>query len=121
MVRKLKHRKFCSRECATVGTPKKPKQKESSVPAEHHHHWVVDSPNGPTSTGRCACGETREFVNAESDQKMSPQDWNQMNAAPRKTGRSKAYDLEAHQRRMSELAEAEARASVWSNSRRPPI
>ena len=28
------------------------------------HHWVVESPAGPTSTGRCKrCGEEREFGN----------------------------------------------------------
>ncbi|MCH8198674.1 MAG: hypothetical protein IIA54_01210 [Chloroflexi bacterium] len=29
------------------------------------HHWVIDSPNGPTSTGTCrVCGEIREFKNS---------------------------------------------------------
>ena len=29
------------------------------------HHWVIDSPNGPTSTGTCRdCGEIREFKNS---------------------------------------------------------
>ena len=28
------------------------------------HHWVIDSPNGPTSKGVCcACGQEREFQN----------------------------------------------------------
>ena len=30
-----------------------------------HHHWVIESPNGPTSTGECkVCGEIREFKNS---------------------------------------------------------
>jgi hypothetical protein len=30
-----------------------------------NHHWVIDSPNGPTSVGTCrTCGELREFKNS---------------------------------------------------------
>ena len=29
-----------------------------------HHHWVIDSPDGPTSTGICKyCGAAKEFDN----------------------------------------------------------
>lgn len=29
------------------------------------HHWVIESPNGPTSLGHCrTCGEEREFKNS---------------------------------------------------------
>ena len=29
------------------------------------HHWVIDTPNGPTSIGTCKmCGEKQEFVNS---------------------------------------------------------
>ena len=29
------------------------------------HHWVIESPNGPTSTGECKiCGKVREFKNS---------------------------------------------------------
>ena len=29
------------------------------------HHWVIDTPNGPTSIGTCKmCGERQEFVNS---------------------------------------------------------
>ncbi len=29
------------------------------------HHWVIDTPNGPTSVGTCKmCGEKQEFVNS---------------------------------------------------------
>jgi len=28
------------------------------------HHWVIDSPNGPTSQGQCQkCGLKKDFVN----------------------------------------------------------
>ena len=33
--------------------------------AEHHHHWLVESPNGPKSKGRCAvCKEEKYFSNS---------------------------------------------------------
>lgn len=29
------------------------------------HHWVIDSPNGPTSNGVCKlCGARQDFVNS---------------------------------------------------------
>jgi hypothetical protein len=29
-----------------------------------NHHWVIDSPEGPVSTGICKfCGATKEFTN----------------------------------------------------------
>ena len=29
------------------------------------HHWMIESPNGPTSFGTCrSCGEVREFKNS---------------------------------------------------------
>lgn len=29
------------------------------------HHWLIESPNGPTCRGRCKrCGEEREFQNS---------------------------------------------------------
>ena len=35
------------------------------VESDCNHHWVIDSPNVPTSTGRCrVCGEIREFKNS---------------------------------------------------------
>lgn len=31
------------------------------------HHWIIDSPNGSTSYGRCKkCGAVAEFVNDKS-------------------------------------------------------
>ena len=33
-----------------------------------HHHWVIDPPNGPTSTGHCKlCGRHRRFPNSSED------------------------------------------------------
>ena len=32
------------------------------------HHWVIDSPHGATSMGRCKlCSEVREFRNSAAD------------------------------------------------------
>ena len=32
------------------------------------HHWVIESPHGATSMGRCKlCGEAREFRNSAAD------------------------------------------------------
>ncbi len=29
------------------------------------HHWIIDTPEGPVSKGRCRlCGEEREFSNS---------------------------------------------------------
>ena len=51
------------------GTPSVPKL---AAPA-CRHHWIVESPNGPTSHGRCRrCGEEREFTNAHGDQWLVP-------------------------------------------------
>ena len=33
--------------------------------ADHGHHWLIESPNGPTSIGTCkVCGTVREFKNS---------------------------------------------------------
>jgi hypothetical protein len=35
------------------------------VESDCNHHWVIESPNGPTSLGRCSsCGELRQFKNS---------------------------------------------------------
>ena len=40
------------------------------------HHWVIDSPNGPTSVGVCkVCGERSEFRNS-----MPGSGWDRENA-----------------------------------------
>jgi hypothetical protein len=34
------------------------------TPSDHAHHWRIDPPAGPTSTGRCrTCGAERAFSN----------------------------------------------------------
>lgn len=46
------------------------------------HHWVIESPNGPTSTGVCkVCGESSEFKNS-----MPGSGWDR-NGAHRKRAR----------------------------------
>ncbi len=38
------------------------------VQAECYHHWIIESPNGPTSKGVCKyCGAEREFSNYWAD------------------------------------------------------
>jgi len=34
------------------------------MPTEHVHQFRLPSPNGPTSVGKCACGEGREMYNS---------------------------------------------------------
>lgn len=39
-------------------------QLEIPIDTEHAHHWIIMTPNGPTSEGCCkGCGEMREFKN----------------------------------------------------------
>lgn len=38
---------------------------ENQALSECSHHWVIESPNGPTSQGVCKlCGEHSEFKNS---------------------------------------------------------
>ncbi len=38
---------------------------EGEEEADHGHHWLIESPNGPTSVGTCkVCGLIREFKNS---------------------------------------------------------
>ena len=46
------------------GTVRKWIEKYKVGELAHTHHWVLESPNGPLSKGKCACGETREFQNS---------------------------------------------------------
>jgi hypothetical protein len=40
---------------------------EEQAPA-CRHHWLIESPHGATSQGRCKiCGEAREFRNSAAD------------------------------------------------------
>lgn len=38
----------------------------------HKHHWLVDPPNGPTSSGRCSCGSVQEFRNSREEEAPPP-------------------------------------------------
>ena len=41
---------------------------DTSISAVCRHHWVIDTPNGASSTGHCKrCGENREFRNSNED------------------------------------------------------
>ena len=38
---------------------------QEEIGSECRHHWMIDSPNGPTSQGVCElCGERGEFKNS---------------------------------------------------------
>ena len=45
--------------------------KGSATPSRrraHNHHWVLNAPNGPTSSGTCkVCGKNRIFPNSSED------------------------------------------------------
>lgn len=44
------------------------KVQEAKKAVDHFHRWVIDEPNGPTSSGRCkVCGTTKVFKNWLSD------------------------------------------------------
>jgi len=41
---------------------------EAPAAPECRHHWLIETPHGPTSWGTCKhCGERREFSNASPD------------------------------------------------------
>ncbi len=44
-------------------------RKSESAPADScRHHWVIESPSGALSSGRCKlCGSVREFRNSAND------------------------------------------------------
>ena len=46
-------------------TTKQEEEQQEQVESDCKHHWVIDSPNGPTSEGVCKiCGERSEFRNS---------------------------------------------------------
>ena len=54
---------------------------EEAVAQACQHYWVIDAPNGPTSTGMCQkCGTQKEFCNILE----TPDLWDQtpVNLAP---------------------------------------
>jgi hypothetical protein len=56
------------RPASTIETT--PSGAEGSAPAvvKCRHHWIIESPHGPTSRGRCKlCGAEREFSNLAPD------------------------------------------------------
>jgi hypothetical protein len=45
-----------------------PAQEEVGAPGSCRHHWVIGTPSGPTSEGRCKkCGLSRRFLNVFED------------------------------------------------------
>ncbi len=56
------------------------------------HHWLIESPSGATSRGRCKrCGEERDFRNSasdhlwEDDSRGGYRPWSGVRAIPRTT------------------------------------
>jgi hypothetical protein len=46
----------------------KSEQKQATSAPTCQHHWIIETPRGATSTGRCKrCGEEREFRNSAND------------------------------------------------------
>lgn len=44
------------------------KTERATRQAQCRHHWVIESPQGPTSMGMCKlCGAQREFSNSATD------------------------------------------------------
>ena len=42
---------------------------------ECKHHWLIDSPNGPTSQGTCKlCGQRNEFKNSTQGLRLGPRE-----------------------------------------------
>jgi hypothetical protein len=53
-------------QAAVVETP--PAETPESTEPTCQHHWVIESPRGALSSGRCkVCGEIREFRNSTTD------------------------------------------------------
>ena len=41
---------------------------EAKAQPECHHHWIIESPHGPTSKGVCKyCGAEKDFINYSPD------------------------------------------------------
>lgn len=44
------------------------KRREATLTTLCRHHWVIDTPNGSVSSGRCKrCGVDREFRNSAEE------------------------------------------------------
>ncbi len=62
-----KHRSVCGghRRQTNLESPPEQAMAASSYLAVCRHHWLIEPPGGPTSTGRCLhCGSERQFNNA---------------------------------------------------------
>lgn len=64
--------KPATKAAAKRGTRAKRRSEEEAVRrvrrARCNHHWVIDPPNGPTSSGHCKlCGRARKFPNSSED------------------------------------------------------
>jgi hypothetical protein len=56
---------------------------KTGAQSECSHHWVIESPDGPTSQGRCKhCGVVKEFSNY-----LPYSSWNEEKAPARKRSR----------------------------------
>lgn len=55
--------------------------------ATHVHRWRIDTPNGPTSRGACACGAERLFGNSE-EQAVAFREMNRLDGVKRGWQRS---------------------------------
>lgn len=71
---------------AATKTPRKRAAKAAKP--QHIHHWTIEAPNGPFSTGSCSCGETREFRNSSEDSIWDRSEgrsrWNDMGISKRR-------------------------------------
>lgn len=51
---------------------------ESGQAKACRHHWLIETPDGPTSEGRCKrCGQRRSFLNVYEDVLQAGQQQNQ--------------------------------------------
>ena len=68
-------RRFCGPKCAKV-MPLIEAPEPVHKPTRHVHHWIIDSPNGPTSEGRCkSCGAEKDFINYDLADAPAPISW----------------------------------------------
>ena len=51
-------------------------EKISQNTTEHTHIWMIESPNGQMSIGRCECGESKQFFNHEPPPEKRRGRWN---------------------------------------------
>ena len=73
------------------------------------HHWVIDTPRGSTSAGRCKrCGEEREFRNSATDHLWEDESGSGYNAwrgaRPARTSSSDDDEVAASPRSRNERA-----------------